>query len=196
MFVVLFLRQLGSRGISKFCFVCEWPEPRFFCGARLVPWPEPGDFPQKNSGLMAGGSWELLCKVTDEELKKTKIPILFAAVTGSGEAILTGSSRPRLQVWRLGEGEVTHAGTLKANAAPSCIECGDQNHVAVATQNGQIFLYDLREPQRPSLSLPSTMAEATAVPRVWLLLCARAKLGSQVVSLGALRDVIHIHKKG
>lgn len=111
----------------------------------------------------SSGSWELLCKVTDEELKKTKIPILFAAVTGSGEAILTGSSRPRLQVWRLGEGEVTHAGTLKANAAPSCIECGDQNHVAVATQNGQIFLYDLREPQRPSLSLPSTMAEATAV---------------------------------
>lgn len=117
----------------------------------------------------SSGSWELLCKVTDEELKKTKIPILFAAVTGSGEAILTGSSRPRLQVWRLGEGEVTHAGTLKANAAPSCIECGDQNHVAVATQNGQIFLYDLREPQRPSLSLPSTMAEATAAPQFWWL---------------------------
>ena len=74
----------------------------------------------------ASETWELVSKATDEELKRRRSPILFAACTG--DFILTGSCRPMVQLWRLGEGEITHHGTLKSIAAPTCIECAqDQN---------------------------------------------------------------------
>lgn len=110
----------------------------------------------------ASETWELVSKATDEELKRRRSPILFAACTG--DFILTGSCRPMVQLWRLGEGEITHHGTLKSIAAPTCIECAqDQNQVAISAQNGQILLFDLREQQRAATILPSTMAQATTV---------------------------------
>eukprot|EP00438_Fugacium_kawagutii_P007592 Skav233827 [mRNA] locus=scaffold100:104858:113439:+ [translate_table: standard] len=122
-------------------------------------------------GGPSSGTWELICSANDADLKRTGNPILFAAC--SGDFILTGSSRPMVQLWRLGDGEVAHHGTLKSgNAAPTCIECAqDRNQarsagtcqVAVACQNGQILLFDLREQQRAAQVLPSTMAEAATV---------------------------------
>ena len=79
--------------------------------------------------------WELVCSASDEELKRRKSPILFAAC--SGDFILTGSSRPLVQLWRLGEGEVLHHGTLKVTAAPTCLECAqDQNQARLSIFGG------------------------------------------------------------
>ena len=78
--------------------------------------------------------WELVCSASDEELKRRKGPILFAAC--SGDFILTGSSRPLVQLWRLGEGEVLHHGALKVTAAPPCLECAQDKNQAPSILGG------------------------------------------------------------
>ena len=102
---------------------CVWRKKQSLCVLGLSVQPE-GRHGVVVWPMMWDGSW-------------SAVPVMRSSSAAcSGDFILTGSSRPLVQLWRLGEGEVLHHGTLKVTAAPSCLECAQDKNQAPSILGG------------------------------------------------------------
>mmetsp|Transcript_8631 Transcript_8631/g.19911 ORF Transcript_8631/g.19911 Transcript_8631/m.19911 type:complete len:367 (+) Transcript_8631:46-1146(+) len=101
----------------------------------------------------SGTGWEPSIKVSDDELRKKRLPIL--SVANTGEMLMTISSRPAVKLWRISEEAVLANGSLvKGAAAPSSLAVNQEGRVGVCTQDGDILLWDLRTTEPTQLAAP------------------------------------------
>ena len=111
--------------------------------------------------------WEISAKQADEELQKRKLPILSVAF--NGETVLTSSSRPTVKLWRLGDEGLTATGALEvqeglkgAAAAPSSLDVF-REMAAICTQDGNVLLWDLRNPKEVSSQLDLIQGQGSII---------------------------------
>ncbi|CAE7661779.1 sel-10 [Symbiodinium pilosum] len=101
--------------------------------------------------------WDISAKCTDDELHRKKLPIL--CVSFNGETVLTSSSKSTVKLWKVGDGlsaQGSLAGLAGGAAAPSSLD-SFKDRACVCTLDGQILLWDLRNPQEPPNQLDMTL---------------------------------------
>jgi len=89
-------------------------------------------------------------KVTDKDLADENFGIRKVAC--SDTSVLTGSWRPWIKVWKLGESKLEESCKLKhgASGVMSLEVADDSNTVAVSHDDGCVVIWDLRAATRPS----------------------------------------------
>jgi len=92
--------------------------------------------------------WDPTVKVADEELLEVGAAIRVIASTT--DAIITGSSRPVVKVWKFAEGKLSVSHRLKHGAVgSSCVEvAGNGVLLAVCSDDGGIGFWDIRDKKR------------------------------------------------